>query len=88
MTESEKVTILSEARDAYKRVTITLTDGKMFKNLGVLEVLRPQLGNMIHGKKNITPLLPYIARFSTDDPKRAAFGTSLARIEEITVDVS
>ncbi len=89
MTETEKVAILTQAKDTGQRVTIQLTDGKVFKNLGVTEVLRPQLGNMLKEKENVASLLlPYIARFSTDNPKLVAFGTSLAKIEEITVDVS
>lgn len=89
MTETEKVAILTQAKDTCQRVTIQLTDGKVFKSLGVTEVLRPQLGNMLKEKENVAPLLlPYIARFSTDNPKLVAFGTSLAKIEEITVDVS
>lgn len=88
MSETEKVAILTQAKDTHQRVTIQLTDGKVFKNLGVVEVLRPQLGNMLRGKETTTHLLPYIVRFSTDNPKLVAFGTSLAKIEEITVDVS
>lgn len=90
MTEHEKVTILTKARDTHQRITIQLTDGKIFKNLGVMEVLRPQLGSMVKGGKSrpLTPPLPYLARFSTDNSKLVAFGTALARIEEITVDVS
>lgn len=88
MTETEKVAKLTQAKDTGQRVTIQLTDGKVFKNLGVVEVLRPQLGNMLKEKENVALLLPYIARFSTDNPKLVAFGTSLAKIEEIIVDVS
>jgi len=88
MTVEEKVAILLDAKANGYRVTIKLTNGQSYGSLLVFEVVQPQICKIEHTGNVTTPTLPHLVRFATDNPKLVAFGTSVKRIEEITVHVS
>jgi len=87
MTRDEILAVLNDAQSNKQRVTLTVQDGRVISNVLVYSVEQPVVNQVVMDGHSQECPLPYVARFSTDDPESVAFGIGVRKITEVTVDV-